>query len=136
MEHVVKVESFPKRAAQYVRMSTERQDFSVLQQKAAIASYAAARGYDIVRTYADEGISGLLIDQRSGLKMLLADVLSGKAGFDVILVYDVSRWGRFQNPDQAAHYEFVCVEAGVAVEYCAEQFANDGSITATLLKSL
>lgn len=136
MEHVMVIESSSRSAAQYVRMSTERQDFSILQQKAAIASYAAARGYNIVRTYADEGVSGLLIDQRSGLKMLLADVLSGKPGFEVILVYDVSRWGRFQNPDQAAHYEFVCVEAGVAVEYCAEQFANDGSITATLLKSL
>jgi hypothetical protein len=23
-------------------------------------------------------------------------------------VYDVSRWGRFQDPDEAAHYEFLC----------------------------
>lgn len=95
-------DAFPKRAAQYVRMSTERQDSSVLQQKAAIAAYANSRGYDVVRTYADEGVSGLLIDQRSGLKAMLADVLNGNAGFEVILVYDVSRWGRFQNPDQAA----------------------------------
>lgn len=126
----------PRRAAQYVRMSTERQDSSVAHQKSAIAAYAASRGYNIVQTYADEGVSGLLIDQRAGLKRLLADVLSGGPGFDVILVYDVSRWGRFQNPDQAAHYEFVCVEAGVAVEYCAEQFANDGSFTATIMKTL
>lgn len=129
-------EASPKRAAQYVRMSTEGQDNSILQQKAAIAAYASSRGYQVVRTYADEGVSGLLIDQRTGLKAMLADVLNGAPGFEVILVYDVSRWGRFQNPDQAAHYEFVCVEAGVAVEYCAEQFENDGSFTATLLKNL
>lgn len=129
-------EASSKRAAQYVRMSTEGQDNSILQQKAAIAAYASSRGYQVVRTYADEGVSGLLIDQRTGLKAMLADVLNGAPGFEVILVYDVSRWGRFQNPDQAAHYEFVCVEAGVAVEYCAEQFENDGSFTATLLKNL
>ena len=132
----MRLDASPKRAAQYVRMSTERQDNSILQQKAAIATYASSRGYQVVRTYADEGVSGLLIDQRSGLKTMLADVLSGAPGFEVILVYDVSRWGRFQNPDQAAHYEFVCTEAGVAVEYCAEQFENDGSFTATLLKNL
>lgn len=125
-----------KRAAQYVRMSTERQDSSITQQKLAIAAYAAARGYEIVQTYADEGVSGLLIDERVGLRSLLADVLAGAPGFDLILVYDVSRWGRFQNPDQAAHYEFLCSDAGVPVEYCAEEFANDGSFTATVVKTL
>lgn len=128
--------SQPQRAAQYLRMSTDRQESSIGHQRATIAAYAMAHGYDISRTYIDEGISGLLIEERSGLKSLLADVLSGGPDFDVILVYDVSRWGRFQNPDQAAHYEFICVEAGVRVEYCAEMFANDGSLTAMVLKSL
>lgn len=118
--------SQPQRAAQYLRMSTDRQASSIGHQRATIAAYAMAHGYDISRTYIDEGISGLIIEERSGLKSLLADVLSGGPDFDVILVYDVSRWGRFQNPDQAAHYEFICVEAGVRVEYCAEMFANDG----------
>ena len=125
-----------KRAAQYVRMSTDRQDSSISQQKLAIAAYAAARDYEVVRTYADEGISGLLIDERMGLRSLLADVLAGTSGYDVILVYDVSRWGRFQNPDQAAHYEFLCSDAGVPVEYCAEEFTNDGSFAATVVKTL
>src|SRR4051794_19368151 len=41
------------RAAQYVRMSTEHQRFSIDSQKIAIAKYANARGYNVVRTYAD-----------------------------------------------------------------------------------
>jgi DNA invertase Pin-like site-specific DNA recombinase len=126
----------PRKVAQYVRMSTERQEYSIECQKVANAAYAAARGYEIVRTYSDEGVSGLGIAKRTGLKSLLADVLEGAADFSVILVYDVSRWGRFQNPDQSAHYEFVCGEAGVSVEYCAEPFTNDGSPMTTLLKSL
>jgi DNA invertase Pin-like site-specific DNA recombinase len=117
-------------------MSTEHQKYSIDHQKVHIAAYALLRGYSVVRTYADEGISGLSLRNREGLKMLLADVVSGRAEFEKILTYDVSRWGRFQDPDQAAHYEFLCREAGVAVEYCAEPFENDGSLTNTLVKQL
>ena len=124
------------RAAQYVRMSTEHQNYSIGHQEAAIAVYAATHGMTVVRTFADEGISGLRIDNRPGLKDLLTTVVSGQADFEVILAYDVSRWGRFQDPDQAAHYEFICKQAGARVEYCAEPFINDGSLTSTLVKQL
>lgn len=126
----------PGRAAQYVRMSTELQDFSITSQIAVNSAYAEAHGLEIVQTYSDAGISGLGIAKREGLKALLADVVGGSPPFSTILVYDVSRWGRFQNPDQAAHYEFLCAEAGVKVEYCAEAFANDGSPSSALLKHI
>ena len=61
---------------------------------------------------------------------------SGAADFSVILVYDVSRWGRFQDADESAYYEFICKEAGIAVHYCAEQFENDGSLSATIIKGM
>ena len=116
------------RAAQYLRMSTEHQRYSTENQAAAIAAFARRSGFDVVKTYADHGVSGLKLSNRAGLKQLLADVMAGQSGFDVVLVYDVSRWGRFQNPDQSAHYEFLCAEAGVSVIYCAEPFENDGSL--------
>ncbi|WP_442869571.1 recombinase family protein [Bradyrhizobium sp. CCBAU 11386] len=47
------------RAAQYVRMSTDRQQYSIANQLAVIAAYAAEHRLTIVRTYIDEGISGL-----------------------------------------------------------------------------
>jgi len=125
-----------ERAAQYVRMSTERQDFSIETQIMTNAAYAATHGFEVIRTYTDAGLSGLSIEKRNGLKTLLADVVSGAADYNVILVYDVSRWGRFQNPDQAAHYEFMCSEAGVRVIYCVEDFKNDGSPTSALLKHI
>lgn len=126
----------PARVAQYLRMSTEHQRYSPEHQAVAIAAYALGRGYEIVRTYRDDGISGLSIRNRAGLKGLLSDVVSGTADFEAILVYDVSRWGRFQNPDQSAHYEFLCAEAGVRVEYCAEPFENDGSAASTIIKAV
>lgn len=124
------------RAAQYLRMSTEHQRYSPINQAAAIAAYARAKGYKVVKTYADEGISGLGLKNRKGLQALLSEALGGAPEFDVILAYDVSRWGRFQNPDQSAHYEFLCSDAGVPVEYCAEPFTNDGSLSSTLLKAV
>ena len=115
------------RAAQYVRMSTELQRYSIENQAAAIAAYAQDKNLTIVRTYRDEGRSGLRIKGRTGLVGLIEDVQSGRADFDHILVYDVSRWGRFQDVDESAHYEFICRQGGVRVAYCAEQFDNDGS---------
>jgi DNA invertase Pin-like site-specific DNA recombinase len=121
----------PTRAAEYVRMSTDHQKYSTLNQSAAIHAYAAAHSMVVVRTYADEGKSGLSIDGREGLKQLLNDILSGSADFSTILVYDVSRWGRFQDADESGYYEFLCKRTGIDVVYCAEQFANDGSPLST-----
>jgi len=123
-------------AAQYLRMSTDMQQYSLENQASAIALYAARRGLSIIRTYEDAGRSGLTVGKRFGLQELLKDIISGQVGFSVILVYDVSRWGRFQDSDESAHYEFLCKQAGVRIEYCAEEFTNDGSITASLLKTM
>ncbi|MCG8449539.1 MAG: recombinase family protein [Pirellulales bacterium] len=123
-------------AAQYVRMSTEHQQYSTSNQEDVIRSYAENRGLEIVRTYADEGKSGLSVSGRNSLKRLIADVTCGKSNFSAILVYDVSRWGRFQDADESAYYEYLCKQAGIDVHYCAEQFENDGGPTSTIIKSV
>ena len=41
------------RAAQYVRMSTEHQQYSTANQDDIIHAYAENRNFEIVRTYAD-----------------------------------------------------------------------------------
>src|SRR4030088_915713 len=124
------------RAPQYVRMSTDHQKYSTENQAAAIAAYATQRDLKIVRTYADHGRSGVRLDGREALQRLIKDVQSGQADFDVVLVYDISRWGRFQDADEAAYYEFMCKEAGIRVAYCAEQFENDGSLVSAILKNI
>jgi DNA invertase Pin-like site-specific DNA recombinase len=78
-------------AAQYVRMSREHQKYSVANQSAANHVYAAQHGMEIIRTYSDEGRSGLSLNRRNALKQLIADVQTGKVDFEAIIVYDVSR---------------------------------------------
>ena len=117
-------------------MSTEHQQYSTENQEASIRSYADARNLIIVRTYADEGKSGLRVEGRNALKQLINDVETGTADFEAILVYDVSRWGRFQDADESAYYEYICRRANIGVHYCAEQFENDGSPVATIVKGV
>jgi DNA invertase Pin-like site-specific DNA recombinase len=117
-------------------MSTEHQKYSTENQGDAIREYAGRHGYEIVQTYADQGKSGLRLDGRDALKRLISDVENGDAGFTTILVYDVSRWGRFQDADESAYYEYICKRAGISVQYCAEQFENDGSPVSTIVKGV
>jgi DNA invertase Pin-like site-specific DNA recombinase len=117
-------------------MSTEHQQYSTENQGDKIREYAARRGIEIIRTYADEGKSGLRIDGRAALQRLIKDVENGVADFQVILVFDVSRWGRFQDADESAYYEYICRRAGIQVAYCAEQFENDGSPVSTIVKGV
>lgn len=44
----------------------------------------------------------------------MSDVEGKRADFSALLVYDVSRWGRFQDVDESAYYEYVLKRAGIA----------------------
>ncbi len=123
-------------AVAYVRMSTDHQKYSTENQLDVIRHYATARGLKIIRVYEDSGRSGLRLDGREALQRLMAEVESKAADFSAILVYDVSRWGRFQDADEGAYHEHVCSRAGIRVHYCGEQFENDGSIGSNLLKTV
>jgi DNA invertase Pin-like site-specific DNA recombinase len=123
-------------AVAYVRMSTDHQKYSTENQLDIIRNYATVRGLKILRVFEDFGKSGLRIKGREALQGLMAEVKSGQADFKAILVYDVSRWGRFQDADEGGYYEFECTRAGIQVHYCGEQFENDGSISSNLLKTV
>jgi DNA invertase Pin-like site-specific DNA recombinase len=117
-------------------MSTEHQQYSPENQLEVIRQYATAHSMEIVQVYSDHGRSGLNIVGREGLNRLMSDVENKQANFTSLLVYDVSRWGRFQDVDESAYYEYVLKRAGIRVHYCAEQFENDGSMSSSVLKTL
>ncbi|GAB2871768.1 recombinase family protein [Paraburkholderia jirisanensis] len=122
--------------AQYLRMSTDHQQYSTENQRQAIAEYAFKHDMIVVRTYIDEGKSGLTFKGRPGLKALIGDVTQMRADFRAILVYDVSRWGRFQDADESGFYEQLCRRAGIRVIYCEDDIANDGSPVAGLVRQV
>jgi DNA invertase Pin-like site-specific DNA recombinase len=59
-----------------------------------VGNYAKTRGIEIIVTYYDLAISGLHLKGRDALQQLIYDVQSKNRLFDVVIVYDVSRWGR------------------------------------------
>src|ERR1700744_2597447 len=124
------------RAAAYVRMSTEHQQYSTSNQMDVIREYAKRRGLEILKVDSDKGKSGFNIQGRESLGQMIEDVQTRKINFGSILVYDVSRWGRFQDADESAYYEYLCRRAGIQVAYCAEQFENDGSPVSTIVKGV
>jgi DNA invertase Pin-like site-specific DNA recombinase len=71
----------PTAAVEYVRMSTDLQQYSTTNQSQAIHEYAARHGFKILKTYEDSGKSGLNLDDRDALKLLIDDVQSGGRSF-------------------------------------------------------
>jgi len=117
-------------------MSTDQQQYSLDNQMDAIRRYANLHDMTIVRTYRDAGKTGLTLASRPALKQLIADVQHGSPEYSAVLVYDISRWGRFQDTDESAYYEYCCRKAGIQVHYCTEPFPNDASITTAVIKAL
>lgn len=126
-----------KKAAIYLRMSDDRQECSTEIQEKIIRVYADKNDIEIVRIYTDEGKSGVVIKGRHSFQKLIHNVQLEKQefGFELLLVYDISRWGRFQYTDESAHYEYICRMAGIRVEYVDEPFENDGSPASEILKA-
>ena len=85
-----------KRAALYIRVSTEEQarhGYSIAEQKHDLTEYARANGYAVVDVYADEGVSARkAMSRRHALQRLLADVTAGK--IDVIIIKCLDRFFR------------------------------------------
>jgi len=123
-------------AVQYLRMSTEHQRYALDNQRQIIGEYARANGYDIIATYADAGRSGLTLEGREGLNRLLRDVTDPDRAFSAILVLDISRWGRFQDVDQSAAYEFLCADMGVRIEYVGERIPEGNGFATSMLKHM
>ena len=118
-----------KRAVAYYRHSAEdKQENSVPIQRQHGQAFAAQYEIEIIHDEVDEGKSGLLgPEARPGFKRLFDDWIENPntPQFDYVLVYDESRWGRFQNPDEAAHYEFRCAQRGKKVIYMASGFPKE-----------
>jgi DNA invertase Pin-like site-specific DNA recombinase len=83
--------SSPKRAALYVRVSTDAQ--TVENQIRELRQVAGRRGWDVVDVYRDTGISGAKgRNGRPGLDSMLKDASRRK--FDIVLAWAIDRLGR------------------------------------------
>lgn len=80
--------------AAYCRVSTDKTDQlnSLEAQKDFFAEYTKRTGNNLVRLYADEGISGTKIKNRKEFLRMMADAERGM--FEMVIVKDISRFAR------------------------------------------
>ena len=110
-----------KRAATYIRMSTDEQDGSPERQRQQVLPYCQRNGYTVVREYADLGERGW-DDSRPQFNRMLADAQRGM--FDVIVVDEMSRLSR---SDYYSFMEVVVLplrKCGVKVDTVVDGLAN------------
>ena len=106
-----------KRAAIYIRMSTEKQEDSPGRQRDFIQPYCEKKGYTVVGEYADLGRRGW-DGSRPDFQRLLRDAQSGL--FQVIVVDNSARLSR-QNPlEYMATVAYPLKQAGVIIDSVAE----------------
>ena len=81
------------KAAIYSRFSTDRQNESSIADQVRVCSeYAGTKGWRVVESYKDEGISGAALKNRPGVLRLQEAALARRV--DVLLVTDLSRLSR------------------------------------------
>lgn len=99
-----------KRAATYVRMSTDDQENSPERQREQIRPECERYGYLVTKTYDDLGMKGY-DDTRPGFQRLLRDAQAGL--FDVVVVDEVSRLSRDTPLDFFGKVAYPLQQAGV-----------------------
>ena len=80
--------------AAYCRVSTDKSDQlnSLEAQKKFFTEFTERNGHNLVRLYADEGISGTKIKNRKEFQRLMRDAKQGL--FEMVVVKDISRFAR------------------------------------------
>ncbi|MBN2559745.1 MAG: recombinase family protein [Phycisphaerae bacterium] len=119
-----------RRAVAYYRHSAQdRQENSVEIQQDQVRKFAADNGIEIIREFADRGKSGLSAEGRDSFNEMLHEyVVGGKANFELVLVLDVSRWGRFQETDLSAYYTGLCLQHGKQVVFTTIGFPKENDL--------
>jgi DNA invertase Pin-like site-specific DNA recombinase len=131
------IEGKKRKALAYYRHSAEdKQENSVPLQREQTETFAAKYDIEIIHEEADEGKSGLSA-ARPGFERLFDDwVLNPDAPqFDYIFVLDVTRWGRFQDPDEAAYWEMQCKKRNIRVIYISRGFPKEEERLLTSLET-
>jgi len=112
------------RAALYMRMSTEDQEFSPEVQRQQLYEHAESENTNIVKEYLDSGVSGLTAKGRDQFNQLMEDV-QNNPDFNTLYILDMSRMGRFQDNDEFGHYLRICNKNGVKVKFLMGNSVNE-----------
>ncbi len=124
------------KGAIYIRMSTELQVESPENQEREIRAYAESYDIEIIKVYADLGVSGMTAEKREQFQALLDDVESGRNDYRIVLYLDDSRWGRFVDSREAEFYRMQLDRKGVICQACDKPLTMTSSLADRIMTML
>lgn len=130
------IKSLRLKGAMYIRMSTELQVESPENQERAIRTYAAEYGIEIIKTYADLGVSGITTEKREQFQTLIDDVEQGRNAYNVVLYLDESRWGRFVDSREAEYHRMRLERRNVVCQSCEKPLTLTSNIADRIMTLL
>lgn len=126
------------RLAAYCRVSTNNEDqlYSFENQVTYYKDYANRHSeYELVKIYADEGITGTSTKRREQFKRMIADCESGS--IDMVITKSISRFAR--NTADCLMYSRKLKSLGIGVQFekeCINTLDSTGELLFTILSSL
>jgi len=130
------IKSLRLKGAMYIRMSTELQVESPENQERAIRTYAAQYGIEIIKVYADLGVSGINTEKREQFQALIDDVEQGRSAFNIVLYLDESRWGRFVDSREADYHRMRLERKNVMCQSCEKPLTLTSNIADRIMTLL
>ena len=123
-------------AVRYLRMSTNKQEHSISHQIDHTDKFAAQYGFGINQDYIEPGISGVTAEDRPQFLKMLDDLSSGKVRCKAVLIYDMSRFGRFQLPTESMYNEHKLVMMNIRLIECTKEYREQENDGDTLMRFL
>jgi len=124
---MITISDEPQKAVAYYRHSAEdKQENSVAIQREYVETFAKKHGIEIIAECIDDGLTGTNAKRQGFQDLLNQWVNNPDVKFDYVLVLDVSRFGRFKNPNEAGSYVFQCCANGRQVIYAKRGFPQKG----------
>jgi len=123
-------------AVQYLRMSTDKQEYSIDHQRDHIGKFAVQHGFGIIHDYIEPGISGVTAQDRPQFIKMIDDLSSGRVHCKAVLIYDMSRFGRFQPPTESMYHEHKLVMMNIRLIQCTKEYREQENDADTLMRFL
>ena len=130
------IKSLRLKGAMYIRMSTELQVESPENQERAIRAYADQYGIEIVKVYADLGVSGINTEKREQFQALIDDVEQGRSAYNIVLYLDETRWGRFVDSREADYHRMRLERKNVVCQSCEKPLTLTSNIADRIMTLL
>lgn len=112
-----------KPAAVYMRMSTDKQEYSIESQWRLLEEWAGRNGYQIIKRYEDAGLSAMesKLSKRTAFLQMIED--SEQSEWRTVLIYDSSRFSR--SLKDSIVYKSVLKQNGVQLISITEPVLDD-----------